>query len=184
MKGVLVFLSQGSEEMEAITVIDLLRRAGIEVTLAGESSEITAARKTKIIPDILIDEIDETDLYDLVYVPGGSKGVENLIKIQKVGDILKNHYNKSKFIGAICAGPLVLHYFGILPQNQKLTSHPDVKDILDIYNYSTDKVVEDRGIITSRGAGTALNFALYLIEKLINKSVATNVAKAIVFSND
>jgi len=64
--------------MEAITVIDLLRRAGIEVTIAGESSEITAARKTKIIPDILIDEIDETDLYDLVYVPGGSKGVRIL----------------------------------------------------------------------------------------------------------
>jgi len=184
MKRVLIFLAQGSEEMEAIVVSDLLRRAGIEVTIAGESKEITTARKTKIIPDILINEINENDLYDLVYVPGGSKGVENLIKIQKVGDILKNHYNKSKLIAAICAGPLVLHYFGIFSKEQKLTSHPNVSDILKIYNYSTDKVVEDRGIITSRGAGTSVDLALYLIKKLIDQLAAENVAKAIVYSKD
>ncbi|MCE5304550.1 DJ-1/PfpI family protein [bacterium] len=182
MKSILVFFAEGSEEMEAIIVIDLLRRAGINVVIAGDSNEILAARKTKIIPDVLISELDENETYDLVYVPGGSKGVENLAKIDKVGVILKRHQEKGKYLAAICAGPLVLHHFDIFPKNQKLTSHPDVRPLLQIYDYSEDEIVEDRHIITSRGAGTAIDFSLYLIEILLDQSTANNVVRSIVYN--
>jgi len=183
MKKVLVFIAQGSEEMEAVIVIDILRRAGIDVLIAGESWEIVSARRTKIIPDALIDNLNENDLFDLVYVPGGSKGVENLAKIQKVGSILEHNYINGKYIAAICAGPLVLDHFGILQPGQKLTSHPDTYQHLQKYDYSQDKIVEDNRIITSRGAGTAIDFALYLVKLLNGKDESEKVAQAIVYLN-
>jgi 4-methyl-5(b-hydroxyethyl)-thiazole monophosphate biosynthesis len=179
--NILVVITDGTEDIEATVPIDLFRRANFNVTVASDKEIVTYARETKVIPDTLLDKIPEDATFDLIFIPGGAKGVERLLENEKVGRILSRHKSQGKVIAAICAGPLVLDKFGILSEVDKVTSHPSVKDKLAKYNYVEEEVVMSGKIITSRGAGTSIPFALKIIETLANPSLAEKIAKNIVY---
>ena len=168
MKKVLVTLAPGFEEIETVTVVDILRRAGAQVVLAAtEEGPIEGSRGVSVLPDTLIDQVDDTD-FDLVVLPGGQPGTANLQKNEKVKAIIQNMHRSGKQVAAICAAPIVLHSAGIL-KNTVTTSHPSVKDQLSGVDYSEERVVVDGNIVTSRSPGTALEFALKLVEILFDK---------------
>ncbi len=168
MKKVLVALAPGFEEIETVTVVDILRRAGARVVLAAtEEGPIEGSRGVSVLPDTLIDQVDDTD-FDLVVLPGGQPGTANLQKNEKVKAIIQNMHRSGKQVAAICAAPIVLHSAGIL-KNTVATSHPSVKDQLSGVDYSEERVVVDGTIVTSRSPGTALEFALKLVEILFDR---------------
>lgn len=168
MKKVLVTLAPGFEEIETITVVDILRRAGARVVLAAtEEGPIEGSRGISVLPDALIDSIDDKD-FDLVVLPGGQPGTTNLQNNETVNTIIKNMYQSGKQVAAICAAPTVLHSAGIL-KNAVATSHPSVKDQMNDIDYSEERVVVDGNIVTSRSPGTALEFAFKLVEMLFDR---------------
>lgn len=179
--NVLIPIAQGTEEMEAIIVIDLLRRAGINVRIAGESNIITCSRGVKILPDILIDDINPDDTYHAIVLPGGTIGTQRLNDNPVIEDMLKKLKRKSMKIAAICAAPTILSYHKILNDENVITSHPSVREQLLGHIYVEDSVVVDGNIITSRGAGTAIDFALKIIEILIDAATANRIKESIVY---
>jgi 4-methyl-5(b-hydroxyethyl)-thiazole monophosphate biosynthesis len=165
MKKVLVALAPGFEEIETITVVDILRRAGARVVLAAtEDGPIEGSRGVTVLPDALLDQVDDKD-FDLVVLPGGQPGTDNLNNNAKVKTIVQNMHQSGKQIAAICAAPTILQSAGIL-KNTAITSHPSVEDQLKDVDYSEERVVVDGNIVTSRSPGTALEFALKLVEIL------------------
>ena len=167
MTRVLVPLAQGCEELEAITIIDLLRRAEVEVVTAGlDDRPVVASRKTTIVPDTTLDEALEQE-FDMVVLPGGMPGADHLDNDPRIHELLKKMADSGKFVGAICAAPKVLAHAGLL-KGKQATSYPGFLDGLGLDQVaSTGTAVEcDGKIITSRGAGTAMDFALKLIEVL------------------
>lgn len=181
IRNVLVLIANGTEEIEAVVFIDIMRRAGMNVTLVGETDIVHCSRDVKIIPDLPLHKLNENKLFDLVYLPGGSKGVENLINIPKIELILKNHKENHKLIAAICAAPTILDFFNILEVGSKVTSHPSVANLLQKYNYSEQQIVESNNIITSRGAGTVFDFSFYIVEQLLGKEIAQKIKDSIVY---
>lgn len=178
MKKVLVALAPGFEEIETITVVDILRRAGARVVLAAtEEGPIEGSRGVSVLPNMLIDQIDDND-FDLVVLPGGQPGTTNLQKNEKVKTIIQNMHRSKKQVAAICAAPTILRTAGIL-KNTTVTSHPSVKDQLQDIDYSEDRVVVDGNIVTSRSPGTALEFALTLVEILFGKDRMDTVNQGI-----
>jgi 4-methyl-5(b-hydroxyethyl)-thiazole monophosphate biosynthesis len=178
--SVLIPLAEGSEELEAVTIIDLLRRAGIEVISAGLSGDkIRCSRGTVLCPDTTLDEALKKD-YDMVVLPGGLPGADHLDNDERVRDLLKKMANSGKFTAAICAAPKVLASSGLL-NGGTATSFPGVIDKMDIpgMQYSNDPVVQDGKVITSRGPGTAMDFALHLIEVLEGKAKRDEVESAL-----
>ena len=167
MSQVLVPLAQGCEELEAVTITDLLVRAGIEVTTAGlDKQPVTASRGITIIPDTSIDAVlDKT--YDLIVLPGGLPGADHLRDDENIQKLLKNHADKGKYIGAICAAPKAVAAAGLL-EGRKATAYPGVLEALGNEQIDVkDSAIEiDGNIVTSRGPGTAMDFALTLIELL------------------
>ncbi|MFA6572351.1 MAG: DJ-1 family glyoxalase III [Bacteroidota bacterium] len=180
-KTVLVPLAKGSEEMEAVIIIDILRRAGLNVIVTGENDIITCSRGVKIIPDILISDIENDTLFDAIVIPGGAFGTSNLIKNQTLEEMLIQHAKKNKIIGAICAAPTILAEKKILPEGTQITSHPSVKKQLEHLNYSENDVVISDNFVTSRGAGTAIKFALIIVEMLQGTEVSAKISKDIVY---
>ena len=168
MKKVLVTLAPGFEEIEAVTVIDVLRRSGARVSIAGTiDGLIEGARGVKVAPDEYLNNMKTDDL-DLLVLPGGQPGTDNLKNDPRITALLKKMADKKKLIGAICAAPIILEKNGLL-QNRKRTSHPSVKEVLTGNLYLEESVVVDQNIITSRGPGTAMEFALKLVELLFGK---------------
>ena len=168
MASVLVPLAQGCEELEAVTVIDLLRRAGIKVTTAGlDTQPVTASRGVVLIPDTTLDKALQHD-YDMVVLPGGLPGADHLDQDSRLQALLKKMANSEKFTAAICAAPKVLATAGLL-QDKRATSFPGVLEALDLPSTTllSEPVVRDGRVITSRGPGTAMDFALALIETLL-----------------
>lgn len=167
MAHVLVPLADGCEELEAVTVIDLLRRAGIDVTVAGlDGDSVTASRGVKLVPDTNLDEALKDD-YDMVVLPGGAGGADRLAGDDRISELLLKMADSERFTAAICAGPKVLAGAGLL-KGRRATSFPAMKDFVVEHgaDYAEDPVVRDGKIITSRGPGTAMDFALELIEQL------------------
>ena len=181
--NVLIFIANGTEELEAITIIDLLRRAGAGVLIAGLTDRVTCSRNVRIMPDMLLSDLTENE-FDAVIVPGGKAGVDLMCKNEKVLEILKLNSKKGKLIGAICARTLVLKEAKVLTSRSKITSHPTVRDEFFDYQYFTDKVVSHGNMITSRGAGTALEFTFAIIEKLFGKAVRDKIAQDIIFRQE
>jgi DJ-1 family protein len=179
---ILVPIANGTEEIEAVTIIDLLRRAGALVTIAGENDNVICSRGIRINPDILMSEIEPTDEYDCIILPGGLAGVERLSQNSDLIEVLSNHRKQSKLVGAICSAPLILSQNGLLPRSISLTSHPDAESQLCSYKYSTQRVVHDLWLISSRGVGTTIEFCLALISVLFNQSTANSIAEQIVFT--
>lgn len=174
MKKVLVTLAPGFEEIETITVVDILRRAGARVFMAGTEAGLTdgplpivGSRGVSVVPDGLLEFVNPGE-YDMVVLPGGMPGTANLQSNSRVLDIIARMNARKMPVAAICAAPIVLQTAGILI-NKRVTSHPSVKDKLTDVDYSEDRVVVDGNIITSRGPGTAMEFALKLVEILFDK---------------
>ncbi len=175
----LVLLADGTEEMEAVIPIDLMRRAKWEVVAAGlKKGAITASRGVRIVPDAPLDRVDAAG-FDLLVVPGGAKGVQNLRKDARVLELVRAFDRAGKTVAAICAGPLVLQEAGIL-DGKRATCHPDVTSQLTKAKPVDEAVVVDGRVVTSQGAGTSFRFALTLIERLDSKEKADAVARGIV----
>jgi len=178
MTKALVFLATGFEEIETVTVVDVLRRAGIEVTVAGLAPNVTEGKHgMKIAPDQSIDDVNVDD-FDAFVVPGGNPGYKNLRNDPRVIDIVKNAFDSNKLVAAICAGPTVLSDAGVL-EGKACTVYPGMDKELEAGGGKPkhDIVVVDGNIITSRGPATALPFALKLAEMLAGKQVAEAVSK-------
>ena len=175
-KVVLVPIAQGTEEMEAIIIIDILRRAGVNVKVAGENQIVTCARGTKIIPDIIIDQLEKDTIYSAIILPGGASGTENLQNNPYLEEILKYNSGKGTLIGAVCAAPTILARHKLIPVGSVITSHPSVSSQFDNYNYLTDTIVSDGQFITSRGAGTTLDFALAVVSILVNQAASDKIS--------
>lgn len=181
MAKVLVPLAAGFEELEAITIIDLLRRAGFEVITAGmDNQPVRASRQTVVIPDTSIDNI-LNDEFDLVVLPGGLPGANNLRDNPAVQSLLKRQNEQGKLVGAICAAPRALASAGIL-QGKTITCYPGSLDQEPTsgFNISGGNVEIDGNIITSRGPGTAMDFSLSLIEHLGSKELRDSIESQLV----
>ena len=179
-KKVLVPIANGIEEIEAVCIIDVLRRAGASVTVASvDELQITASRGVKLVADTVIGEcLNET--YDLVALPGGLPGAEHLRDSKELEAILKRQREQERYYGAICASPaLVLQHHGLIGQ-RLATSHPSFVDHLENTDSVESRVVVDGICVTSRGPGTALEFALKLVEVLYGEDKAEEVAAPMV----
>lgn len=182
MSKVCIFLADGFEEVEGLTVVDLLRRADIDITMVSimESKKITGAHNIIIGADALFDNMDFTNI-DALVLPGGMPGTKHLGEHKGLVELIKSFNDENKLIAAICAAPSVLGVNGIL-KDKKATSYPGFEDKLEGAILSTEPVVKDQNIITSRGVGTAIDFALAIIETLKGKDTADKIADEIVYS--
>lgn len=175
----LVLFAEGSEELEAITIVNILRRGGIHTTLAGLSDgALRGSRGIVIVPDTTLDAVLNQD-FDLVVLPGGQPGTRNLKADPRVLQLLQRFTAQGKFIAAICAAPAVLAEAGLLDGKQA-TCYPSCLDGYPTVKLQASAVVEDGNFITSRGPGTAMDFALVLVERLTNASTRQTVAAALV----
>lgn len=177
---VLVPLADGCEEIEAVTIIDILRRGGVEVTAASlEGGTVKASRGVKIEPDASLDDALKTD-YDLIALPGGAGGADRLEADPRIAGLLRKMAESGKFTTAICAAPKVLAAAGLL-DGLEATSYPGYLDAHPAANmrYSNAAVVQDGKVITSRGPGTAMDFALKLLEILVDADRRQQVEAAL-----
>jgi 4-methyl-5(b-hydroxyethyl)-thiazole monophosphate biosynthesis len=179
MKRVLVPLAEGCEELEAVTIVDLLRRGGIEVVVAGlRDGIVTASRGVRIVPDMSLDEALQLD-YDMVALPGGLPGADHLAADRRITDLLRRMNESGRFVGAVCAAPKVLARSGLL-RGRTATAFPGILQQEGHPDISGDAVTRDGTVITSRAAGTAMDFALALIEALAGPETRDTVEQGLV----
>ncbi len=179
-KKAVLFLADGFEEIEALTPIDVLRRAGVEVTVAGISgTSATGAHDVIVQTDIALSEL--TGDFNLLIFPGGMPGSKNLGESAKAKEMALKQAGEGKLISAICAAPVfTLGAWGIL-NGKKATCYPGMDKMFPAeVQFTEDRVVVDGNVITSRGPGTALEFSLALVEKLVDKSTALSLANDMV----
>ncbi len=179
---ILIVIADGTEEIEAVVPIDLFRRAGFDVSVAGEKHIVVCSRGTKIVSDLLLNEVDYNEIYDLIFIPGGSKGTENLLKNQKLELLLQKQIMSNRYVAAICAAPTILSAKRLVGKDVSITSHPSVRDNFQDLNYVEQDTVISGKMITSRGAGTAIDMALKIIEIFRGKELARRIANDIVYS--
>lgn len=173
---VLIPLAQGCEELEAVTIIDLLRRAGIDVTTASLTDEpVKCSRNTVLIADTTLEAVMQ-DSFDLIVLPGGLPGADNLNDDPRIHQIINRLDNEDKYIAAICAAPKVLVNNGIL-KGKKATAYPGALNAIDtsLVDLGEEAIQIDGKVITSKGPGTAMDFALTLIEILLDKDAREQV---------
>ena len=167
MATILVPLATGFEEIEAVSLIDVLRRAGIKVIVAAlnERLQVQGANGIMLVADRVIDGITVDDI-DMILLPGGWGGTDVLSIDSYVQNLLKKMNEKGKDISAICAAPFALYKAGVLPQN--FTCYPSVEEKIRVDGYSSEStVVEDGNVITSRGPGTSICLGLYIVKKYV-----------------
>lgn len=180
MPSVLVPLAPGFEDLEATTIVDILRRAGVEVITAGLAPGLVqGSRGLRVQPDASLDEVLERD-FDMIALPGGMPGSQHLKDDTRIQALLKRLSATGRYTAAICAAPMALAAAGLLDGRQA-TSYPGVVDKLDLPGtvYSTEPVVVDGKVVTSRGPGTAMDFALALVELLVGRAVREQVEVAL-----
>lgn len=176
-KTALVLLADGAEEMEAVICIDVLRRAKVDVTVVGlDSNVVKCSRDVQIKPDRTIKEVKD-NIHDVVVLPGGGKGAKNLAASEDVKHVLKLHHQAGNLIAAICAAPTVLAAHDIA-KGKRITSYPAFRNQLERdYAYSENRVVKDGNIITSRGPGTAFEFALEIVTSLRGRETSQTISE-------
>ena len=180
MATVLVPLAQGCEELEAVTIIDILRRADIEVTTASlDGKPVRASRNTVLIADTTLDKAMAQE-FDMIVLPGGLPGADHLRNDTRIIGLLQKMGSKGKYTAAICAAPMALAAAGLL-QHKQATSYPGVLEKMNLPNVtiSQKSVVKDGKVITSRSPGTAMDFALELVETLVGKAKRNQVEKGL-----
>lgn len=177
-KKILIPLAEGFETIEALSIVDVFRRAGAHVDLAalGDSLLVTSSHNVQVMSDkLLVDCIKEN--YDLIVLPGGIPGAENLKNSSVLAELLKKQNDEDKLYGAICASPaVVLEHHGLL-KGKRATCHPLFVDQLSFQDKAGEKVVVDKNCVTSRGAGTSIEFGLDLVGILMGKEKKKEVAK-------
>lgn len=179
MPTVLVPFADGLEEMEAVIIVDVLRRAQCAVITAGlKNRTVTASRNVGLIADGLFSEVD-IDTMDAIVLPGGAPGTAAMRADARVLEAVRRLSNRGRLVAAICAAPLVLHDAGLL-EGRRFTSHPGVKDQFSSGTRVDDRVVEDGNLVTSQGPGTSFEFALALVTRLKGRTTAEAVAAAMV----
>lgn len=180
-KQVCVFLADGFEEIEGLTVVDLLRRAGVKVTTVSITGEyvVHGAHGIGVQADKLFEEVDYAN-QDMAVLPGGMPGTLHLGEHAGLKSVLEQYYKERKYIAAICAAPSVLGKYGML-EGRRATSYPGFEDALKGATYVYDEVAVDDFVITSRGMGTAIAFSLKLVEKLVDARNAEELGKAIIY---
>lgn len=178
MPTLLMPLADGFEETEAVTVIDLLRRAGVTVITASVTGAllVRGAHSISVQADVLIDAVNRKSL-DGAVLPGGMPGTRNLIKNSALREILLDLDRQDKLLAAICAAPTVLQAAGVL-SGRRVTCYPSFEKELPGNTCLTDAVVEDGNVVTSRGPGTAVQFGLALIARLCGAKKAEETGRA------
>ena len=181
MSKVYVFLADGFEDIEALTVVDLMRRTEITVEMISikDTKEVVTAHGIHILADRVFAEVDFSDA-DMLVLPGGMPGTTNLGAYEPLTNLLKAFYEKGGKIAAICAAPSVFAQLGLL-EGKKATAYPCFMDQLAGAQAVEEKVVKDGNVTTSRGPGTAMDFALSLIEELIGKEKTQELAESLVY---
>lgn len=178
MKRIMVLFAAGFEEIEGITILDVLRRAGLSVTAVGVGSkEIEGAHGIRFIADRLLSEVSSDDA-DVLVLPGGQPGVDHLRASADVIKLLQAMEKKQKMIGAICAAPIVLQRAGIA-KGKNLTCYPGFEKELTESKFHEDRIVCDGNLVTSRGPGTAMEFSLKLVEILCGKEKAAQLSQGL-----
>lgn len=180
MRKVCILLAEGFEEIEALTVSDVMRRADIECDLVSMNKE----KKVKSSHGVIIEAdkiFDDNMEYDLVVIPGGMPGATNLRDDERVINLIKEQNKEGKLIGAICAGPITLGKADII-EGRKVTSYPGYEDELPNCEYLEESVVVDGNIITSRGPATAMAFSYKLLEKLGYEKQAKAISSGMLYS--
>ncbi len=183
MAKVYIFLANGYEEIEGLTVVDLLRRANIDIQMVSVTGDlfVTGSHQITSKTDVLFEEADFTD-GDMLVLPGGMPGTKNLKEHAGLDALLKDYRARGKKLAAICAAPSVLGSKGLL-QDKCATCYPGYEKELLGAKVKDEAVVADGDIITSKGMGTAIDFSLAVIEDLAGKAKATELAKAIQFGH-
>ncbi|MBL7107029.1 MAG: DJ-1/PfpI family protein [Phycisphaerae bacterium] len=181
-KKVLIPIADGSEEIEAACLIDVLRRAGADLTIASVNNlEITASRQLKILADKLISECKD-EIYDLIALPGGMPGAQNLCDNKILEELLKEQKNSGRLFAAICASPAVVFDHQKLIEGYKATCYPSFLEKMRNCIPIDQKIVVDRNCITSQGPATALKFSIKLIEHLFSAQKAVAVADSMLIT--
>lgn len=177
MPTVLAILPEGFEEIEAIAPIDLLRRAGAEVTVAAlaDTMHVTGRSGITLHTDTIFAKVEQ-ELFDCVFLPGGP-GVKQMRLDPRVGAIVERHHAEGKWVAAICAAPTVLNSVGLLT-GRRYTAHHSVAGELPAI-LAEERVVGDGRVLTSRGAGTAIDFGLFLVEKLFSPERSAEIGRSI-----
>ena len=180
MKKVYVFLAEGFEEMEAVTPIDLLRRAGVDAKLVSVTGNraVTGAHGVTYLADLLFEEIEEDA--DMLVLPGGLPGTTNLQAHEGLTRLLLQQHEAHKWVAAICAAPMVLGALGIV-KDRHATIYPGIEDKLIGATPLADEVVVDGNVITSRAPGTAIPFAIALAKLLTDEKTAAALTEDLVF---
>lgn len=181
MKKTVILFAEGYEEVEALTVVDLLRRSriGCDIAAVADTAGVTGSHGIRVGADRGLTGLRPEE-YDGVILPGGLQGVERLAADERVLDLLRRFHGAGKITAAICAGPAVLARAGLL-EGRKATCHPGTADQLTGAVYRPEPVVKDGSILTSRGLGTAIPFALALVAYFNGEEAAEALAKAIVY---
>lgn len=180
----IVFLANGFEEVEALTVVDYLRRMDVEVDTVSitQDKQVNGSHDIPVLADKIIDEIDQVDSYDGVVIPGGMPGATNLRDNPRVIEIVKEIDKKGKLAAAICAGPIVLEKAGVI-EGKKVTSYPGFEDQLSSGVYQEENVVRDQNIITARGPALAVDFAIEIVKYLLGEEKANELKKGILYKD-
>lgn len=182
MKRVSALLAQGLEEVECLMVVDLLRRAEVQVTLVSVSGErvVTGSHGIAIVTDRLIEEMDFS-AEDVIFLPGGMPGVSNLVRHALVAKTLKVQVEQGKELAAICAAPSILGKMGLFA-NRRFTCYPGWEKGIDGINgaeWTGAAVEQSEGLTTGRGLGTAMDFGLALVAKLCGSETAEKIKRGI-----
>lgn len=180
-RGVLVLLAEGFEEIEAITVVDVLRRAGLEVTVASLAGAglVTGSHGIAVAADATLDAVD-TERFGALVLPGGMPGTKHLANDARVIALVQRYAAAGRALAAICAAPMVLARAGVL-QGRQATSHPSVRaQLAGATVLGEPAVVTSATIVTSQGAGTAMLFALELVRQWKGRDVAERLAEAMI----
>lgn len=177
MKKAIVLLAEGFEEVEALTPVDYLRRAGVEVTLAGVGGrDVTGSHGIRVDTDLALDELEE-ELFDAVVVPGGLPGASNLAASPEVVALVRRHFAAGRLVASICAAPaLVLHGACGILAGRRFTGYPGTEKGVEGATFAAGRVVVDGNLVTSRAAGCAGEFAVAIVAELLGEETARGLA--------
>lgn len=181
MKKAYLFLATGFEEVEALTVVDILRRGGVDcktVSITGEY-QVTSSHNVTVSADLIFENQEIMD-GDMIIMPGGIPGTPNLKAHTGLDKLIRQYHDEGKYLAAVCAAPTIYGEKGLL-EGKDATCYPGMEDGLTGANVKTDKVVCDGQFITSRGMGTCIDFGLTLLEKLTDKETADTIGRKIVY---
>lgn len=178
-----IFLADSCEEIEALTVVDILRRANLEIVMISinKTTSVTGSHGITFLADTTFEEVSFDEL-DAIVLPGGMPGTLHLGEHAGVNSVIKDFAQKGKLVSAICAAPSVLGAAGIL-EGKNATCHPGFEDKLTGAATSLDTVVTDGNIITSRGMGTAIDFALAIVNYMKDETAVAELKKQLVYEH-